>query len=329
VAGAATGLYDPAARGMIMEATDDDERGEAFGYYGAFQVGGFAIGPVIGAFGSAIFGGYTFPFYFTGALALVGALVIHIYVPRHPHVVEDERFPHRPEAKPLPPGVPFAASEAAAMAAPIPGGAAQPQAPMRALVNRPLVAALVLAFGLHLSFGVYEVTWSLYMIALGATITWVGVTFVMFAIPEMIVAPIAGRYVDRKGPVRFVVGSGLLIIVSGLVYASASEPVLPSLIVPIEAAATAAMMPALFAMVARGTPAGRASTAQGLYGAVSTFALVVASIVAGELFERGLPYPFWFFVVGMGVCLVIGLLIYRGGRATADERSRPLAESAS
>ena len=45
MAGAATGLFDPAARGMIVDATDDDERGEAFGFYGAFQIGGFAIGP--------------------------------------------------------------------------------------------------------------------------------------------------------------------------------------------------------------------------------------------------------------------------------------------
>src|SRR5688572_32052515 len=74
VAGAATGLYDPAARGMIVEATDEDERGEAFGFYGAFQIGGFAVGPVIGAFGTALFGGYAFPFFFTGALAVVGAI---------------------------------------------------------------------------------------------------------------------------------------------------------------------------------------------------------------------------------------------------------------
>jgi hypothetical protein len=27
--------------------------------------------------------------------------------------------------------------------------------------------------------------------------------------------------------------------------------------------------------------------------------------------------PFWFFVVGVSVCLVVGLLIYRGGRSVA------------
>jgi MFS transporter, DHA1 family, multidrug resistance protein len=304
VAGAATGLYDPAARGMIVEATDEDERGEAFGFYGAFQIGGFAVGPVIGAFGTALFGGYAFPFFFTGAFALVGALVIYRYVPRHPRTAEDAR---RADGRPT--------------------GAPLVQAPLRALVNRPLIAALVLAFGLHLSFGTYEVVWTLYLIALGATITWVGVTFVLFAIPEMIIAPIAGRYVDRKGPIRFVIGSSGVIIFSGVVYAVATEPVLPSLVVPLEAAATAAMTPALFAMVARGSPTGRSSTAQGLYGAVTMLAIVVASVVAGALFEADMAYPFWFFIVGMVVTLAIGLLVYRGAAATSEHRSIPVRGS--
>ena len=102
---------------------------------------------------------------------------------------------------------------------------------------------------------------------------------------------------------------------------------LPSFVVPLEAAATAAMTPALFAMVARGSPAGRSSTAQGIYGAVSTLALVVASVVAGALFEENLAYPFWFFIVGMVVCLVIGLLIYRGAPSTAEQRSVPVGGS--
>ena len=124
------------------------------------------------------------------------------------------------------------------------------------------------------------------------------------------------------------VGSSALIMLSGVAYAFASEPVMASFIVPVEAVATAAMTPALFAMVARGSPTGRSSTAQGLYGAISTLALVVASVVAGALFEADLAYPFWFFVIGMAICLVVGLVIYRAGDAPAEERSRPLAESA-
>ena len=96
IAGAATGLYDPAARGMLVDATDEDERGEAFGFYAAFQVGGFAIGPAIGALGTALFGGYAFPFIFTGVLAVAGAAVVALYLSPRPHVVEAPEFEHRP-----------------------------------------------------------------------------------------------------------------------------------------------------------------------------------------------------------------------------------------
>ena len=313
IAGAATGLFDPAARGMIVDATDDDERGEAFGFYAAFQIGGFAIGPAIGALGAALIGGYSFPFFFTFGLSLAAAVVLAVTLPARPHVVEGPEFEHHPDARPLV-GVPFTASEVAA----VPDTQSGPveQAPISAIFNRTVVAALVLTFGLHLSFGTYEVIWSLYLVALGASIAWVGATFVLFAIPEMVAAPIAGRFVDRKGPIGFIVGSSLVIIVSGSLYALATEPILPTLVVPVEAAATAVMNPALFALLARGTPVGRSSTAQGFFGAVSTAALVVASVVAGALFERDTGLPFWFFVVGMAVCLVIGLLIYRSARPT-------------
>ena len=202
LAGAAIGMYDPAARGMIVDATEPDERGEAFGYYGAFQVGGFVFGPAIGALGAAIFGGYAFPFVFTSVLAIVAMVVLAVTLPAHPHVVEAPEFVHHPEARPTPTGVPYAGAETMAM----PGDTPETnQAPISALFNRTVMATLVLSFGLHLSFGVYEVIWSLYLVALGATVAWVGLSFVVFGIPEMIAAPVAGRWVDRKGPIPFVI----------------------------------------------------------------------------------------------------------------------------
>ena len=85
-----------------------------------------------------------------------------------------------------------------------------------------------------------------------------------------------------------------------------------TLVAPIEAAATAAMMPALYTILGRGTPVGRSSTAQGLFGATSTLGLIVASVVAGALFEIDMSLPFVFFVVGIAVSMVIGLWLYRG-----------------
>jgi DHA1 family multidrug resistance protein-like MFS transporter len=309
LAGVATAAYDPAARGMVVDATEEDERGEAFGFYGAFQIAGFVVGPAIGGIGATIFGGYGFPFVFTSLLSLVGVVVLVRFLDARPHANESAEFEHDPDAKPLPAGDPFSASEV--IVVPTDDRASRTQAPLRSLFNRTVVAALVLTFGLHLSFGTYEVVWSIYLIALGATVAWVSLTFVLFGIPEMLFSPIAGRIVDRRGPVAIVVASGATIILSGSIYAVSSHFLVPSIVVPFEAVATAAMLPALYAMLARGTPSGRSSTAQGIFGATSTLALVVASLAAGWLFDRGVGLPFWFFVAGMAVCLVAGVFIYR------------------
>lgn len=71
------------------------------------------------------------------------------------------------------------------------------------------------------------------------------------------------------------------------------------------------MMPALHSILALGTPPGRSSTTQGLFGATSTLGLIVASVVAGWLFEIDMSLPFVFFVVGIAVSMTIGLLLYR------------------
>ena len=100
---------------MIVDATEEGERGEAFGIYAAFQMGGFVLGPVIGAFGAAMGGGFTFPFVFTGVLTLLAAVMLAVTVPGKPKVVE---LPSRPTAvaavgaagRPTASGVPIGAT---------------------------------------------------------------------------------------------------------------------------------------------------------------------------------------------------------------------------
>ena len=75
-AGLATAVYDPAARGYLTDATPPDRRGEAFGLYGAVQMGGLLLGPAIGAFGAERFGGISFVFVFGGVAAWLAAIPI-------------------------------------------------------------------------------------------------------------------------------------------------------------------------------------------------------------------------------------------------------------
>ena len=75
-AGLSTAVYDPAARGYLTDATPPERRGEAFGLYGAVQMGGLLLGPAIGALGAGWFGGISFVFVFGGIAAWIAAIPI-------------------------------------------------------------------------------------------------------------------------------------------------------------------------------------------------------------------------------------------------------------
>src|SRR4051812_32001286 len=87
VAGLATAMYDPAARGYITDATPPERRGEAFGLYGAAQMGGLLFGPAIGGIGAAFFGGVAFVFVLGALTTLVAAAAVALRVRELPKVM--------------------------------------------------------------------------------------------------------------------------------------------------------------------------------------------------------------------------------------------------
>src|SRR6187551_3869361 len=111
--GLATAIYDPAARGFLTDATPPDRRGEAFGLYGAAQMGGLLLGPTIGAFGAGRFGGIAFVFVFSAIAAIVAAVAIALRV-------REEGPAHKADASPssdrttMPPDSPYVEGRAAA-----------------------------------------------------------------------------------------------------------------------------------------------------------------------------------------------------------------------
>ena len=99
------------------------------------------------------------------------------------------------------------------------GGSRRP-----ALLNRGLIAALVINAGGYFAGGTYEVIWSLFLQHLGAGLDLIGLTFAMFGLPVLLLSPFVGRLVDRRGSLAFIVAGSILPAIIGIAYTQIANP---------------------------------------------------------------------------------------------------------
>jgi MFS transporter, DHA1 family, tetracycline resistance protein len=305
LAGLATAAYDPAARGFLVDETPADRQGEAFGLYGAAQMGGLLFGPAIGGLGASLIGAQSIVFWLAAVSSAASAVVILVAVREGTRTRLGARIPAEGVTE-LP------GSSGQAPGEPQPSAAESARPRQRSIVNRLLIAAIVINAGGAFAQGTYEVIWSLFLTSLGAGLDLIGATFATFAIPILIFAPIAGRYVDRRGGLPFIVVGTFMTMFSGVAYTLIRDPVLAIPLILVESTGFAILFPALYAVVAAGSPLGRSSTAQGVFGAAGTVGFIVSSLIAGQLAEIDIRLPFGMFVVTTLVCLVLGLAIGAG-----------------
>ena len=240
-AGLSTAAYDPAARGYLTDATPPARRGEAFGLYGAFQMGGLLIGPAIGALGATWFGGISFVFVFGGVAALLAAIPIAL---RGRETGQRTHPAPSADSTEFPPDAPSTTRRAATdFDADRDAGGEDRRGAPASLWNRGLIAVLVINAGGYFAGGTYEVIWSLFLQKLGAGLDLIGLTFAMFGLPVLLLSPFAGRLVDRRGAFAFIVIGSILPVVMGLAYTRISDPLLAVPMILIEATGFAMLNP--------------------------------------------------------------------------------------
>lgn len=287
LSGLSASIYDPAARGYLVDANPPERHGELFGLYGAAQMGGLMIGPAIGGIAAGLTNQPTVVFWVAGLMIVVSAIVVAARVPEMAH------------------RTPAPSSEAAA--AEREAAARQP----RSIVNRLLIAAVAFNIGSYVASGAYEVIWSLYLTSLGASLSLIGLTFFTFALPILVLSPWFGKFIDREGGFYALVVGMAGVGICGLLYPMVPEIWWMAALGIVEGTAFALASPALFLLVARASPEGRSSTAQGIFGAAGTVGTIVASLSAGALAAVNLTYPFYATGIAALVSLVLGLAIGR------------------
>jgi DHA1 family tetracycline resistance protein-like MFS transporter len=245
IQGAAQGAYFPAANGLLAEISPSDERGRVFGFMQSTHMAGMLVGPAIGGF-IALFN-LDVVFAVAAAVTLVATAAVV--------TLENVRV------------------EAAV------------EAPARALhIARRLLPLILLGAGTSYMIGTFDTIWALYMTYRGATTFAVGLSFVTFALPAMLLSSQAGALGDRFGPRRFIVVALLFTAFFAALYPFvASVPWLIGLGL-VEGAFTISGSPSLMAEVSRSAEPGHQARTQGVFQTVQTLVEILGALVGGAMY---------------------------------------------
>lgn len=313
--GLGTAMYDPAARGYLNDAAPAGRRGEVFGLYNAAQMGGILLGPAFGGVGTALVGGYVFVFVLAAVASFAAAFAVAVRVPeiRVPHTRVTP--PGSLAEFPGDPGPDLAETGRSTVAGHLAG-----EAPV-SLRNRFIAAAILVNLAGYFGGGLYETIWSLFVTDRGGGVELIGATFATFGLVTILVSPFGGRIVDRRGPFPFIIFGLLVMAVTMVAYPVTPDPLLYVPLVAVEAIGFSFLGPATYAVIARGTPAGRSSTAQGVLGAAGTIGTIAAALATGVMAAVDLSLPF--FVGSAAVTVLLAVTLVVGGPALRAMRPAP------
>ena len=276
IQGGAQGAYFPAANGLLAEISPPEERGRVFGFMQSTSMAGMLIGPAIGGFIALFNLGIVFAV--TAAVSLVAMAAL---VTLHNVRVE-----------------------------------AALEAPARALhIARTLLPLILLGAGTSYMIGTFDTIWPLYMTYRGATTFAVGLSFVAFALPAMLLSSQAGALGDRFGPRRFIVVALLFTAFFAALYPFVtSVPWLIGLGL-VEGAFTISGVPSTMAEVSRSSEPGHQARTQGVFQTAQTLAQICGALIGGALYTLS---PTYAFLAMAAVCLLAAstALIRRVPRTT-------------
>jgi MFS family permease len=250
----------PPARALMNAIAPRVRQGEALGILGSAQMVGLTLGP---AFGTLLAGsvGYGLAFLFAAVPLFVGALLARLYLP--------------------------------AQANPAVTKAAARERPARAaLFTPPLTLTYTLSAVLALTQGVISALWAIYMRLRGASLEVIGLSYTAYAVIALVLAPLAGRFSDRRGRFRPIFAALLLY---GVIYSAYALPIGPLWLVllsAVEGVSGGVGRSAVDGLLADLTPPDVRGRVQARYSAASTAGAFVMAALAGLLygFSPGLPF---------------------------------------
>ncbi|MGZ3668172.1 MAG: MFS transporter [Ktedonobacterales bacterium] len=291
VEGLAGAAILPSARALIADAVAPEQRGEAYGLFGAFFNAGFLIGPALGGLLANM--GYNSVFVAAVACRVVALVVVVALVPAATQ--------------------PFAATQTVAAAV-----------HLRDLFALPLVGSYVLAFGDYLYLGFDLALMPLWMHDhLGATTTLIGLAYVAFATPSIVLSPIGGRVADRSRRSWLILVFGLGQVPLYVMYGLASSIWLVVGLFAVHAVLYSFIQPAVDAHVAAASAETARARVQGMYSTIGVAGAFVGANALTPLYALNFRLPLFALGAAYGLCVPVGGLLVRRSEARGITPEQP------
>lgn len=287
IEGISTAAVMPSARALLADQTPTGRNGEAFGLMSAVMTFGMFAGPPVGSFLAEGFG-YTLAYWAAG-LAFIPAIGLVLYAFRNYH--QQARVVHSMNPK------------------------ADEKLPPEKLWTGPVIVGCLVRLSLSLGPGLGMTIWSLYVSDLGYSLSLIGLTYTVYAIPIVLVGPSAGRLSDRYGRLGMMFGAGILLGWMWMSYGIFPFYLYFIIGGVIEGTLDAFARSANDGYLADHSPANGRGRAQSLFSAATQLGSLLGALLSGFLYDFGKAIPFY--AVGglqsglVVVAVLLALVIYR------------------
>ena len=269
--GVGTAAVAPASMALVADITTEQTRSKAYGILTSAQFGGLIVGPALAPPIYAMAGGGKTGFYaifYFGAALAAGTAILVIALIREPAVTH-----HRKAER---------------------AGKKAERPRYRAILTPPIIAFLVIGFTAHLSMGGFEVVWSIWLEHLGASMAYIGLTWVAFSVP-MLLSFAGGMLADKYSRFALMFAGYSISAVSWILYGTTTNLVFFVVVNIIEGFAIAFSYPPKQAFLIQvsppkwlGTVTGIEATSMQLAGMIGTFlAPVLYGWISGYVLAVG------------------------------------------
>jgi DHA1 family multidrug resistance protein-like MFS transporter len=257
--GVGAAAVSPAGQALVAELSTDRERSRAYGWLTTAQFGGLVAGPVLAWVLYSVGGGegkwafYAIFLFGSGLSALTAvALILSVREPEHAR-----------------------RRRAVKMKRP----------PYRTLITKPVLAFLVVAMTGNFAMGVFEVLWSLWLRHLGASVRFVGVTWIAFSVP-MLLAWVGGYLADRYSRWALMFSGYAVSAFAWITYGVTDNLMLFLAVNVVEGLAVAWSYPAKQGFFVQVVPSRWLGSVQGLEQTCVQLAALVGTLIAPVLYDK-------------------------------------------